>query len=127
MSIASQTIRPPPMTSLPLPIVERPATCSDDGCSRDPFSPYRVSFWGSHPNDMDDCFTGCNYETELDALKAYFTDTSNYHVQCIMLDGPGLYQVRKNPLFDRKRIAQASIGFDQWFAEGLPELAPAYP
>lgn len=91
---------------------EMPKLIHDDGISRDPFTPYRVSHWSNHPCDETGMtFGGKNYATEAEAIDAYHTDTTNYHVQYVSLDGPDFWHIRRNPFFSGAR----AMGFDAWF------------
>jgi hypothetical protein len=62
-----------------------------------------VNLWGSHPSqDNDDCWTGVDFETEEQALRAFanptvaFSKGSIRDTAYIELEGPNLYKVRKN-------------------------------
>lgn len=91
---------------------EMPKLIHDDGISRDPFAPYRVSYWGNHPCDNTGMsFGGKNYATEEGAVDAFHTDTTDYYIQYVALDGPDSWHVRRNPFFNGER----TLGFDDWF------------
>lgn len=68
--------------------------------------PFSVNLWGSHPDqENDDCWTGDEFATEAEA-RACFADpwgvgglgdlTSTEYIE---LDGPGAYDIRRNPAF----------------------------
>ena len=73
--------------------------------------PYSVTYWGSHPDeDNDDCSTGDDFLTKEEALAAFRADPSkvipdvpgrlslDLDAAYIMVDGPDIHEVRKNPI-----------------------------
>ena len=68
--------------------------------------PFSVNLWGSHPDqENDDCWTGDEFATEAEA-RACFADPwgvgglcSKASTEYIELDGPGVYEIRRNPGF----------------------------
>ena len=66
-------------------------------------SKYRVDHWGSHPDlENDDCFTGDDFEALEEAKASKFYARGHYSVQYIVLDGPDIHEVRKNPNYSAK-------------------------
>lgn len=74
---------------------------------------FSVTLWGSHPDaDNDDCWTGDDFATETEA-RACFLDPwapgrfdEAYHssgTAFVMLDGPGVNEVRANPGYRPRR------------------------
>lgn len=66
---------------------------------------YTVDLYGSHPDDRnDDCHTGDDFPTLEEALEA-FNNPEEYfpndyqHAAYILLDGPDIHKIRKNPDF----------------------------
>jgi hypothetical protein len=80
-----------------------------------PALPFSVNFWGSHPDlDNDDCFTGASFATLVEAQAAFDTGhlskrtslSSSYYrtsVEYVEIDGPGFYELRRNPAFKASR------------------------
>lgn len=61
-------------------------------------NPFVVSFWGSHPNDEnDDCFEGADYSSAVPAIEAFQEECFDSSIAYVMIDGPGINQIRKNP------------------------------
>ena len=75
--------------------------------------PFSVSLFASHPDcDNDDCWTGDSFATEAEARacfdapwapgcfdEAYYSDSTAF----IMIDGPGINEVRANPGYRPRR------------------------
>jgi hypothetical protein len=74
--------------------------------------PFTVTLWGSNPDetDNDDCWTGEDFATREEAIKAYrevvmFPDHSELSRACgprgsweyVMIDGPETHEVTQNP------------------------------
>lgn len=69
---------------------------------------FNVNLWGSHPDlNNDDCWTGDEFGT-IEEARAFFLNPwgdakfAQYHQRCteyIELDGPGVYEIRRNPDF----------------------------
>lgn len=61
-------------------------------------NPFVVSFWGSHPDDEnDDCWTGEDFMSLVPAIEAFQAECFEEGIAFVMIDGPGIHQVRKNP------------------------------
>lgn len=69
---------------------------------------YSVTYWGSHPYaDNDDCETGFDFATLAEAEAQYQDNDPRYQRSgraidwtFVMLDGPGVNQVRSHPMYD---------------------------
>ena len=73
--------------------------------------PFTVTLWGSNPDetDNDDCWTGDDFATRDEAIKAYrevvmFPDDSQLARVCgrggweyVVIDGPETHEVTQNP------------------------------
>lgn len=85
---------------------------------------FAVNYWGSHPDkNNDDCWTGTDFTTRETALEHFnagrspseqfdLTSPAFMTIECmyIEIDGPGIYEVRKNPKFnDRERRLDDSL------------------
>lgn len=82
--------------------------------------PFCVSLWGSNPGENDDCSTGADFAT-LDEAKACRADlwahfSADYFKKLpfILLDGPGVHEVTKNPDAP-KRVKKDNM--DDWRQE----------
>lgn len=71
--------------------------------NEDDNKPFTVSLWGSQPTINDDCSSGCDFAT-LDEAKAcrenlwvHFNERYFKKLPFILLDGPGVQEVTKNP------------------------------
>jgi hypothetical protein len=63
-------------------------------------SQFSVLYWGSHPEaGNDDCHTGKDFATLEEAMACFTQDAFGSCVAYIELDGPGVYEVRKNPKY----------------------------
>jgi hypothetical protein len=61
---------------------------------------YSVNFWGSHPDaENDDCWFGKDFASKAEALACYNAKCDDSDVAYIEIDGPDMYEVRKNPTF----------------------------
>ena len=70
---------------------------------------YAVDLWGSPPEENnDDCWTGADCPTLFEALCLFHSpwgkltgfDMSKTSTAVIVLDGPGVHLVRRNPDFE---------------------------
>ena len=65
--------------------------------------PFTVLHFGSHPDlDNDDCFAGEDFEGLAEAIVSATYKSAPFDVEYIMLDGPGMNEVRKNPNYSAK-------------------------
>lgn len=72
--------------------------------------PYSVLEFGSHPDSgNDDCHTGQDFATLAEARGAYLA-ISKPGVAFVMLDGPGVNEVRPNPCYRAPRCADGDDG-----------------
>lgn len=72
-----------------------------------------VKFWGSHPDqDNDDCFYGVEYESLAEAVLTY-NEPADKDIEYIEITGPGVYGIRKNLNYSRRKI---EIAFDFEYA-----------
>lgn len=98
---------------------------------RDTALPYRVDFWGSHPDEEnDDCWMGTDFATLKDAEVAFkagdlhvydcsckperptCAGKAGYNTMYIELDGPDVHRVRKNERYSRKEMRLNGELFD---------------
>lgn len=64
---------------------------------------YSVTHWGSHPDkDNDDCWTGDDFDTLEEAKASEMYKGGDFSTEYIMLDGPDINEVRKNPNYSAK-------------------------
>jgi len=86
-------------------------------------NPFTVTFWGSHPDDgNDDCWTGEDFTSAVPAIEAFQAECFEEGIACVMIDGPGIRQIRQNPHhtprrrdaddteWQRERAMQAGMG-----------------
>jgi len=94
-----------PASPLSAAFAARIATIKDAGVPV-----YSVELWGSHPDDdNDDCWEGEDFESLAQAQAClenpWATFDAGYScprsVAFFVLDGPGVHQVRANPLFKK--------------------------
>jgi hypothetical protein len=56
---------------------------------------YSVNYWGSKPGENDDCHSGEDFPTLVDAESKYW-DTIPNNIAWVELDGPGIHWERPN-------------------------------
>jgi hypothetical protein len=93
--------------------------------------PYSVNHWGTHPDEEnDDCFTGEDFDSLDEAIKAFHADPEDSSVQYIEIDGiedtdlskHGLSsRYRKNPSFRKTRNDDS-----EWRREQAMQAGMAY-
>ncbi len=104
---------------------------------RDTALPFRVDFWGSHPDEEnDDCWTGADFATLADAEAAFAAgDIHVYDCPCkpeqptcagkaghitmyIELDGPEVHRIRRNGRYSAREKKLNGATFDrEWQQE----------
>ncbi len=84
--------------------------------------PYSVYEFGSHPDeDNDDCYAGEDFATIEEARAAYLATPNDRGVAYIMLDGPDVNEIRKNPSYRKPRR-----GNDEWQSEFAMQAGMAF-
>lgn len=69
----------------------------------DPSKPYSVLYFGEHPDNTDECWTGFDFATLAEAEAFIATDPladDDYHRECtqyVVIDGPDLPDLRIIP------------------------------
>ena len=88
--------------------------------------PFSVCEWCSHPDDgNDDCNTGMDYATVEEAREAFLAAFPR-SAAFIELDGPGVREVRRNPVA-RRRTAERDHAHDRaWRHEIAMEAGMAF-
>lgn len=90
---------------------------------------FSVSHWGSHPDlENDDCFTGEDFDSLDEAIKAFHADPKDRSVEYIEIDGiedadlskHGLTsRYRRNPNFRRSRDDDSDWKREQAMQAGM--------
>lgn len=106
--------------------------------------PYSITLWSSHPDEgNDDCSTGEDYATNAEACAEYMQiamggsgakllTTSEAHVYFsnwayVMLDGPDVHLVAKNPAYSAKRARREAREADaEWRNERANQAGMAF-
>jgi hypothetical protein len=70
---------------------------------------YTVNHWGSHPDkEEDNCWTGDDFLTLEGAKASDLYQSGSPDTEYIVLDGPGIHEVRMNPTFNPKTRAASN-------------------
>ena len=82
---------------------------------------YHVNFWGSHPDEEnDDCWSGEDFYSKEEALICFNKD-SEIGIAYIQIEGPDVYEVRKNPMFSPSKDDD-----DDWRRENAMQAGMAF-
>ena len=78
---------------------------------------YSVNFWGSHPDDEnDDCYEAEGFATLEEAHAVFAAEVSDRDVAYVELDGPDVYDIRKNPIHRPRRRDSSDLEWRNEFA-----------
>jgi hypothetical protein len=101
--------------------------------------PYSVTVWGSHPDEgNDDCWQGGEYATNEEASAEFMASvhgaaksigSSPYAAnwQYVMVDGPDVHLIAKNPRYSAKRAAREQRETDaEWRRERAMQAGMAF-
>ena len=97
---------------------------------------YSVTVWGSHPDENnDDCWTGDDFATNAEACDAFMATvhgaansvSPDDDFAFVVVDGPDVHLVAKNPRYNAKRARREARDADvEWRNERAMQAGMAF-